>query len=261
MTEFNDLDTLKLGRRRRLTPEQEQWISNQAESLITISQSSLARDASERFHVRVTQQLVSRILHRRGRTKKKLTIEATEQFDHPERHLYFHALLKQVPDEELGAMDETSFWLNDGPRYGWSKKGKFAIVQRSRKRGTKLTLLLCIRMIPKNETCIVSYALHDGSMNSQKFLQFIPTMRQGFDNFDVPFHIILDNGSFHGSPLQLANPLKPTPLVSKIQDEMRRMNLKFIFMRPFSPQFNPTEFIFSSIKRFVRRTCPKTRIE
>ena len=168
-------------------------------------------------------------------------------------------------------MDEASFWINDGPRYGWSKKGKPAIVQRSRKRGTKITLALCVRMVPINGSCIVGYSLYDKSMTAAKFLHFLKVIRVGLNNStendanqayetkDQPFYIILDNGSFHGPPGSLVHSHYPTPTVAKVQETADSLQLKLLYMRPLSPEFNPVEYVFSLVKRSVYSKCPKSR--
>ena len=238
---------------------------------ITCTQTELARDCRELFNISISQQMISKILAKGNITRKKLTIQAIEQFDKLERHLEFHSNIINVPQSKLLAMDETSFWINDGPRYGYSQRGEFAIVQRSRKRSTKITLALCISMEPKiNGSCVVAYAIYPKSMTSDKFLHFLNIIGESLpnitssndeDNVDYSHYMILDNGSFHGPPGKLVNPAKPTSIVSKIKAKSESICLKLIYLRPLSPQFNPTEYAFSLIKRAVRKVCPRNQQE
>ena len=155
----------------------------------------------------------------------------------------------------------------DRPRYGYARKGSLAVIQRSRKRGSKITLALCISMLPKNGSCVVCFAIYPQSMTCDKFLHFLDTIGQslrtnsivGEANSTQHYSIILDNGPFHGPPGQLANPNRPTPTFVKVQAKAAANFLELIYMRPLSPQFNPTEYVFSLIKRGVRKNCPSTQ--
>ena len=264
---LDDVDLFEfkpMGRQAVITNDAKEWITKQAMDQVTCSQQELATDASQRFGIPVSQQSVSLILQQNDITRKKLQVQAEEKDLKPWRHVQFHEQLLEVDHSCLGAMDESSFWINDGPRYGYSKKGKPATVKRSRARGTKVTLALCIRMVPEDGSCVVGYAIYPKSMTAERFLHFLQIIRLGLDNNDQndeEFSIILDNGSFHGPPGSLVNPVRPTSIVSRVQELSNNLKIKLLFMRPLSPEFNPVEYIFSTIKRSVRAKCPKTRAD
>jgi len=269
---LHDLDNHRvttLGSAPRITTEVRDWICNASLDKVVCTQAELANEASEHFGVPVSRQSVSNILRNHGITRKRVTMQAEGQFQKLDRHLEFHRQLLQLPNGELAAMDESSFWLNDGPRYGWSRRGTAAFHVRSRNRGTKITLALCISMLPRNGSCLVGYALYDKSMTSDKFLDFMHVMAQGWRSGSetktgseiTPMNVILDNGSFHGPPGSLVNPHRPTPTVSTVQSRANQLGIKFLYIRPLSPQFNPVEYVFSTIKRAIQRKCCKTRLE
>ena len=155
--------------------------------------------------------------------------------------------------------------MNDGPRYGWSKRGKPAFHVRCRKRGAKITLALCISMIPRNNSCLVGYALYEKSMTSIKFVDFLNVISNAWKKSTQtdakPVHIILDNGSFHGPHGSLSNPFCPTPTVKLIQTHAKQLDIEFLYIRPLSPQFNPVEYVFSLLKRAVQKQGCHTKQE
>ncbi len=104
-------------------------------------------------------------------------------------------------------------------------------------------------------TCVAAWPLYD---KSDKFVNFVGVVAQSLQrqvqdgNCLSNYYMILHNGSFHGPPDQLTDLKRPTPSV-KVQRAAQEAGLDFIFRRLLSPQCNPTEYVFSSIKRAVRR--------
>ena len=104
--------------------------------------------------------------------------------------------------DHLAALDEATFHLNEGLRYGYAAKGHRAIVTRPSARGTKLNLVLCVSMTArpgKQLGSVVAYAIFEGNMSSERFVHFLSRIDVGVGQ---PLFIILDNAGFHGSPLR-----------------------------------------------------------
>ncbi|KAI9012355.1 hypothetical protein DFJ74DRAFT_300050 [Hyaloraphidium curvatum] len=77
---------------------------------------NVAREFEREFGVAISQQTVSRILGEQGIVRKKLKFVSPEAMAQPERHVTFHERIAGVEPENLAALDESSFHINEGPR-------------------------------------------------------------------------------------------------------------------------------------------------
>ena len=80
------------------------------------------------------------------------------------------------------------------------------------------------------------YRLYDYSVNTQKFKEYLNELREqnGKDNIAL----FMDNLAAHKS--------------DKSKVEMARLGFRCIFNVPYSPEYNPIEFIFSKVKSKFR---------
>jgi len=111
-------------------------------------------------------------------------------------------------------------------RYGWSKKGNKCIIQKPFKRD-KQSLLLAI-----SDKKILNQYITSKSINKHSYLDFLKQL-------DIKNKtIIADNVSFH----------KSKEVITYLKNNKANM----IFIPPYSPEYNPIEFVFSEIKRKIR---------
>ena len=132
---------------------------------------------------------IARTLKRNDITYKKLTPSYSEQ--NPKRVQKFiqetKPLLAETP---FLAMDETAFFLNENPRYGYSPKGTRAYTRKPGRKGIHVTLSLGVANIPKN--AIVGYQLVIGAANTQSFYEFLEELPDG-----EKCYLLLDNATIH----------------------------------------------------------------
>ena len=69
----------------------------------------------------------------------------------------------------------------------------------------------------------------DFSVNTERFIEYLDNLRQA--NPDVKIALFLDNLSAHRS--------------DKAKAAMRECGFRWIFNVPYSPEYNPIEFVFS----------------
>lgn len=81
---------------------------------------------------------------------------------------------------------------------------------------------------------VVHVRIFDGSCNSMEFADFIRTLPE-----DCPKNILMDNVSFHKSLC--------------VRDEIHRRHMTAIYVPPYSPKYNPIEYVFAYIKQRMRR--------
>ncbi|KAI9022527.1 hypothetical protein DFJ74DRAFT_95101 [Hyaloraphidium curvatum] len=261
------------GRARKVTTERAKWLAEFAVSKVTASQADMARAFEDRFGVAISHQWVSKILQEHGVTRKRLRVMSSEAAAQPERHLAFHEAVAGTDETDLASLDESSFHINESPSYGYARRGEEARVERSSDRGTKLTLAVCVSMVPRPGNfsgCVVSYAIYEGSMDNARFVRFLSSV--GKARRDVPgtpsapadppgpLTVILDNAGFHGPPTQRRRgpdgrwkyrDCTTTKSYRAVQAAAQAGGIKLAYMRPRSPQFNPSENVLSVVKRRV----------
>ena len=156
----------------------------------------------------------------------------------------FKSSMRNTCLQDFVSIDETSLYFNDVPKYGYCKRG-----QRLRRKTVhpsdigrkRVSLLLAV-----SAKGVVAYGCFPGSYDSKKFAQFIRDLPT-----DCPKNILMDNVAFHKSA------------VSRAAYTERSFNP--IFVPPYSPQFNPIEYLFSAIKTKWRQlnsvACAGTDIQ
>ena len=78
--------------------------------------------------------------------------------------------------------------------------------------------------------------MYENSVNVQKFKQYLQELRAR--NGDEKIALFMDNLSAHRSEKSLA--------------EATRLGFRCIFNVPYSPEYNPIEFVFSKVKQKFR---------
>ena len=76
------------------------------------------------------------------------------------------------------------------------------------------------------------FQIYDNSVNIVKFKKYLNELRE--KNGDEKIAIFLDNLSAHKS--------------DKSRAEGARLGFRFIFNVPYSPEYNPIEYVFSKVK-------------
>jgi transposase len=131
---------------------------------------------------------------------------------------------------EALAIDETCIYFEEAPRYGYALKGERCVFRRKQPQRTgKVTLLMAI----SERRGVVASKVVTGSVNAAIFASFV-------DGIDARRGsvAILDNVSFHKTNV--------------VREAAERKGLSFIFIPPYSPEFNPIEGTFSVLKAALR---------
>jgi len=82
----------------------------------------------------------------------------------------------------------------------------------------------------------------DGTLNKELFAEYIRTfLKPTVSLEDV---LLLDNSSVHTAKLVL--------------DTLKECNIKYLFLPPYSPDFNPIELLWASMKSSLRKLKART---
>ena len=196
-----------------------------------VSFKNLRRYIRNIFNVFVSKSSIYRILAINNITNKKISNKIIpKKFNNSKIINKFKTHIKTINSDNIVSIDESSFDEHLIPFSGWSKKGHTIkkIFNTSNKKRITLTLA-----VTKNK--IIDYDMTNGSSNSHKFKTFLadkvlPKINNSF--------LLMDNVKFHHSQI--------------VKDLVANTTNKIIYNIPYNPETNPIEFVFSSIKKFVR---------
>ena len=132
---------------------------------------------------------------------------------------------------DFAAIDETSICFTENSKYGYSprKVPLHAPFRPLRKCKRRVTLIMAVAA-----NRVLHYDFYEGSCNTQRFAEFISNLP-----VDTPKQLLMDNVNFHKAPA--------------VTEMMTLCGLEPVYVPPYSPQYNPIEYVFSSLKNTVRR--------
>jgi transposase len=139
---------------------------------------------------------------------------------------------KYLGAQRIISIDESSFYFNDTPRYGYSRRGTRCNVCVDVPKRRRVTLLMAVA----NDQ-VLGYQLFNGSANKERFAAFLQTLDIASGDC-----LIMDNVAFHKSKC--------------VCNTVSSKGASITFIPPYSPQFNPIEMVFSKVKENFRRRYP-----
>lgn len=159
------------------------------------------------------------------RSEKVATEEGQQQ------RVDYRKRVRDIPPKKMIFIDETAFWVGMSRDVARSEKGKKAFCLRPFYKGRKITLIGAISV----EGVVATKSI-PGSMKGKDFRDFIehdlaPKLNPG----DV---VIMDNLNIHK--------------MKGIQELITARGAKVEYLSPYSPDFNPIEMLWSTVKSIVR---------
>ena len=128
------------------------------------------------------------------------------------------------------SIDETCFYLDAKPQYGYAKKGTRIGVPLTKYRCSKVTLILAVGM-----EGVQHWELFHGNANGKRFAHFVTQI----PILPCQRYLLMDNVKFHSSKCTCA--------------ALEQAKLEPLFNAPYTPEWNPVEYIFSKVKRMYMR--------
>lgn len=133
-------------------------------------------------------------------------------------------------------IDETAAWCHMPMLYGWSKLGEQAVMMGKR-RGKRLSMVGAIAV-----DGLRGHMVYEGTMTSPTMVEFVrtvlgPNLRDG----DT---LVLDGASPHKT--------------AAVREAAESFGAKILILPPYSPELNPIEHAWSTVKAHVRKlgaTC------
>ena len=242
-TALSDI-TIKLNvdsrKPRKLTKEGTDFIINFVIKHPDFNARKLVKKIKKTFDININRNYIYYILNKNNITYKKV-----EKNSYPYGKTKFiknTKIVKRLVDNcgnKFTAIDETSIYLGTAKNYGWSKKGTRAIVKSNFNRKNKYSLCQAI-----SNDGIIAQKIIKNSFNTVKFNDFvindvIPNMTNKA--------ILMDGCSIHKSKI--------------LDEKLKEKNITKIINVPYSPQFNPIEFTFNTLKNKIKNNNINTYAE
>ena len=179
-------------------------------------------------------------------TWKRMTRPVAEKFTENNIRYCQHFLnyISTIDPHKLKFFDEAGIKLPDAasPRYGHSLKGQHCVEVMRRMESPNITLnLLC-------GADGITYAnTVDGASNMFTFLNFFDeashvVQENGRPALDYGDHIIMDNAAIHH--------YAAGQILGSFLDDI---GCVLIYLPTYSPEFNPTEFVFNKMRSILKR--------
>jgi len=206
----------------------------------TLTQKGIANTLALRG-INISQSTVSSHLKKLGLTRKRLkrVSEKTVSSDVIAKRKLFALKYRNQSDNNILFLDETGFNLHVSRKYGYSPKNLPAFKLVPANRGRNVSLLAII----SNER-IIHVKLLEGAYNTNMFLVFL---QECFDLhiFGPEKRIVMDNVKFHKS--------------FAVQNWFSGKKVLYDYLPPYSPQLNPIEEVFSTLKSRYHGIKPLAR--
>lgn len=132
--------------------------------------------------------------------------------------------------------DETGIDDNEVTSNGWSEKGERCHAQKNAESVTRYNITAAL-----NNNKLFAPFIFEGYSNKityETYVEFVlvPSLQPGMV-------LVIDNASFHKSP--------------RINQLIEDAGCRVMFLPPYSPDFNPIEHHWSSVKNAIRKLASK----
>jgi transposase len=204
-----------------------------------LTASQLVQHVMADCNVVLSKHTIPSCLRRIKYSRKRTYTRAPDTTNIAERRREFQNIVlndpcnpgSRIPPEDVISVDESGFYLHMKPGYGYAPRGKRIAVPLHRNRMSRVTLILAV-----STSGIQHWVVLAGSANSTSFARFVN------DLATLPHHryLLMDNVAFHASKIT--------------RDALVARRLMPLFNAPYTPEWNPVEYVFAKVKAIYRRS-------
>jgi len=226
------------GRPRKLTPIDLKFIATLVARRHSIYLGEIKQELYEKRGCQVSVPTLLRTLRHLNISRKSISSQAAER-NEIIRAAYLNMIADTVlnPDMLMFVDEAARNRKTSGRAKGWALVGQRCVQRRLFVRGQRFSILPILTL-----DGIITHDIIPGSVTSDRFLQFLRELVIPLTNpYPGPRSVlILDNCNIHHSEKVRA----------LVEDEAM---CKLLFLPPYSPDLNPIEQAFFSIKSHLRR--------
>lgn len=196
----------------------------------------------KKLNICVSTKTISKYLKIIGYTKKKVVkrLYNKKLKDHLKDRKVFMKKIKKINTDDIVCIDESYINGKIYAEYGYTSKKRLIKYYRiNNNNHIKQSLIMAI-----SNKGIIKYELHKRKgINTDIYYDFMSKILDDIQNK----YILMDNVSFHKS--------------KKIIDLIKRSNNIPLFIPSYSPDCNPIEEVFSSMKSYLRKYINPSNID
>jgi len=217
------------GRTKILSPIQSKQVVNHVISKKIITLDELQKWVFNFLKLKISKSTLSRLLKRENISYKQVR-RVTIKKDTLQLQKKFRDQIKTKNFSEIICLDEVGFQLSMKPIKGWSKKNSRCVLEGNKGGYTRYHGIF---IITENQ---LEYRLYNEPIHTGIFKDFINGLN---DKICMNKKIVLDNLRVHHN-IDVKNLLT------------QKFN-EILFTPPYSPELNPIESVFSSLKSYLRK--------
>ena len=237
--ELQEFEVVKLGRKVKATPEMARMVKDH------LTQSRMATLSTAKRHLEdagivLGKTTIWRLVHSDSLSFKRTALkgEVTLTQRVIESRVAYATLVNSIPDDQLLFLDETGFNLHLGVTRAWSEVGQTPVLVVPTNKGTNVSALVCI-----STAGIKSIEVKDGAFNSTDFVSFLTDLvNQSPEVSGGGATVVMDNARIHHAV--------------NVTRFLMEKGVRNIFLPPYSPELNPIELLFGTVKAQYRRDGP-----
>ena len=243
--ETPDFGIVKKGRKAKTSEHAAQIVKDHLTGSTTATLVS-AKQLLDESGIHVGKTTVWRLAHMGSISFKRTAFKGEVVLSQRviESRFLYGTRVNEMTNEELFFPDETGFNLHIGETRSWSPVCQTPVVVVPSNKGQNISALVCI-----STTGVETICIKDGAYNAMDFIVFLTDLahrNQGLLNGEVT--LVMDNARIHHAVD-----------VITFLDENR---INYMFLPPYSPELNPIELFFGTVKAAHRRAGPaRTRTE
>lgn len=206
----------------------------------TLSMKGVVRKLRVKFQVHTSEQTIRRCLRAMNWTKKRVTRELTIRNSQEvmKERVEYAKFVAPYPNANLYFLDESGANLWTMSNYGWAPRGLQARKTVTSQRGCSVSMLVVIGYEG------LRFQLFRGAVNAKRLHRFLADEFRPWVHQRGPGQrlLLLDNVRFHKTNL--------------VRNLFPHQGTRLQYLPRYSPQLNPVEMIFHTIKAKLRNVRP-----
>lgn len=227
------------GKQPKLNSQQIDIVTQLVEEDNDATLQQLSERLMEKTGIKVSIPTICRLLQKLELTRKKKTLHANEAESERVQKLrsQYWTTIGEICLKDLVFIDETGVNLAMTRRYARSKKGKRAYGKCPYNRGKNITLIGALA-----RSGLLASFTFEGWTNQDVFLTYVKE--------------VLVPQLWPGACVVMDN--LPAHKAKKVREAIESVGARIEFLSPYSPDFNPIENCWSSLKEFLRSQESRT---
>lgn len=224
----------KLVRDRNLYRKVTSNVASMIESLLESNPFSTAAEVvhaiKQHMQTQLSKSCVRFWISKLGFTRKKPSFVIQRANLDEERKAFALRHCDLDPSSYL-SVDETSLYFDMKPSMGYSKRGRRLMRTQHTHHRHRLSLILAIGCHG-----VVAHKLVHGTVDHERFKEFVRSVNSPGKT------LLLDNASFHK--------------MRCVRSAIESCGMSYAYLPPYTPQFQPVEHCFATLKSMYRKTSP-----